>query len=109
MRDIEATLAVENIQARQGTIWTTDAAFRETRDQVASYRERGAIAVDMETSALFAVAAFRDVELAAIQVVSDSLAGESWQPGFKTPRFRSGLKAAHSLVNILCRKLHPPK
>jgi nucleoside phosphorylase len=109
MRDIEAALAVENIQARQGTIWTTDAAFRETRDRVASYRERGAIAVDMETSALFAVAAFRDVELAAIQVVSDSLAGESWQPGFKTPQFRSGRKAAHSLVNILCRKLHPPK
>jgi nucleoside phosphorylase len=109
VRGVEAVLAAEDIQARQGTIWTTDAAFRETRDQVTSYRERGAIAVDMETSALFAVAAFREVELAAILVVSDSLAGENWQPGFKTPRFRSGRKAAHYLINILCRKLHPPK
>jgi nucleoside phosphorylase len=109
MRDAQNVLAAEDIQVRQGTIWTTDAAFRETRDQVKFYRARGADAVDMETSALFAVAAFRRVKLAAVLVVSDSLAGESWQPGFRSPRFRSGRKAAHYLVNTLCRKLHPPK
>lgn len=109
MAAVEGTLADEEIQARQATIWTTDGAFRETREQVTSYQKRGAVAVDMETSALFAVAAFRQVEIGAVLVVSDSLAGESWQPGFKTPQFKSGRKAAHHLVTILCRKLRPPK
>jgi len=109
MAAVEDTLADEPIQARQAAIWTTDGAFRETREQVTSYQKRGAIAVDMETSALFAVAAFRQVEIGAVLVVSDSLAGESWQPGFKTAQFKSGRKAAHHLVTILCRKLHRPK
>lgn len=106
MTAVEGALADEKLKARVGEVWTTDAAFRETRDQVKSFQQRGAIAVDMETSALFAVAAFRRVDLGAVLVVSDSLAGESWQPGFKTPQFIAGRRAAHQLVYILCRRLH---
>ena len=109
MAAIEGTLADEIIQARLSKIWTTDAAFRETREQVTSYQKQGAVAVDMETSALFAVAAYRQVDIGAVLVVSDSLAGESWQPGFKTAQFKTGRRAAHHLVNILCQRLHPQK
>ena len=109
MATVKNALADENIEARTAKVWTTDAAFRETREQVKSFQQKGAIAVDMETSALFAVAAFRRVDIGAVLVVSDSLAGERWQPGFKTPQFKAGRRAAHQLVNILCRRLHHRK
>ena len=106
---VEGALADEDMHAHQAKIWTTDAAFRETREQVTSFQTQGAVAVDMETSALFAVAAYRQVDIGAVLVVSDSLAGESWQPGFKTAQFKTGRRAAHHLVNILCQRLHPQK
>ena len=106
MTDVGKVLTDEKISARQVMVWTTDAAFRETREQVTSYREKGAVAVDMETSALFAVAAFRRVEIGAVLVVSDSLAGENWEPGFRSSRFEAGRTDAHRLVDILCRRLH---
>lgn len=100
-------LSATGIQAHQGPIWTTDAAFRETAEQVSAFQRKGAIAVEMETSALFAVAAFRQVEIGAVLIVSDSLAGDRWQPGFKAPEFKSGRQAACQLVISLCRKLYP--
>jgi uridine phosphorylase len=103
---VDEALANAETQARQALIWTTDAAFRETRERVTAYQRRGAVAVDMETSALFAVAAFRQVEIGAVLIVSDSLAGDRWQPGFKAPQFKSGRQAACQLVKHLCRKLH---
>lgn len=103
---VQEELSAADIQARQAAIWTTDAAFRETPEQVAAFERKGAVAVEMETSALFAVAAFRQIEIGAVLVVSDSLAGERWQPGFKAPQFKSGRQAAGQLVNALCRKLY---
>ncbi len=74
--------------ARRGRIWTTDAVFRETPEKIEWFRRRGALAVEMEVSALFAVARFRGVSAAAILAVSDDLSGDTWQPGFRDPRFR---------------------
>jgi len=59
----------------RGAVWTNDAPYRETAALVEEYRRRGAIAVEMEFCALAAVAAFRGIELAAVFMVSDSLAG----------------------------------
>jgi len=93
-----------NHRAHTGAVWTTDAVFRETRERLATFQERGALAVDMETSALFTVAAFRQVEIGALLVVSDSLAGADWQPGFRDPRFKASRQAAHRVLSDLCRK-----
>lgn len=98
-------LETEKIHAWQAPVWTTDAAFRETRERVSAYQRKGAVAVDMETSALFAVAAFRQVEIGAVLVVSDSLAGEQWQPGFRTAEFKSGRQTASQLVKNLCQEM----
>jgi uridine phosphorylase len=73
-------LAARGINVRSGMVWTTDAPFRETVADVARYRDRGVLAVDMESAALFAVAAYRKVSAAAALVVGDSLAGDRWQP-----------------------------
>lgn len=55
-----------------GTIWSTDGILRETDESIADWNTRGMIAVDMETSALFAVGAAKGVRAAAIHVASDN-------------------------------------
>ncbi len=69
-------------------IWTTDAVFRETPSKVNWFRAQGAQVVDMECSALFSVAAFHKIELAALLVVSDGLNKDSWNPGFSRKSFQ---------------------
>ena len=89
------------------TIWTTDAIYRETPEKVAWFKAKGACAVEMECSALFAAAAFRHVPIAALLVVSDSLAAKdgTWDPGFKKKRFKTMRRAAATAVVELTGKL----
>lgn len=61
-----------------GKTWTTDAPYRETPRKIAARRDEGCLVVDMEASALAAVAAFRGVRLAQVVYCGDDLAGESW-------------------------------
>lgn len=56
-----------------GTVWTTDAPYRETVGKAKAYRARGASAVEMETAALYAVAQRRGFRAGAMVVLSDSL------------------------------------
>ena len=72
-----------------GAVWTTDAIFRETVEKVKYYQEKGALAVEMELSAIFTVAGFREMEAAGILVVSDELSDYQWRPGFKSPAFKA--------------------
>jgi uridine phosphorylase len=64
-----------------GPVWTTDAPYRETRSKVTVYSAMGALAVEMEAAALFALATFREVKLALLLAISDELFHE-WRPGF---------------------------
>ncbi len=84
---ITALLNNESIPFHEGAIWTTDAIFRETPDKVKRFRDMGALAVEMELSALFTVSAFLGIALSAMLVVSDDLSDLSWKPGFKDTRF----------------------
>jgi hypothetical protein len=93
------------IGVRPGAVWTTDAPFRETREKVLAYRRRGALAVEMECSALFTLGTFRAVEVAALLVVSDDLSSLTWTPGFKDSRFAVGREAACRLISKLCAEL----
>jgi uridine phosphorylase len=63
---------------REVTTWTTDAIFRETRGMVDQRLAEGASCVEMESAALFAVAAFRNVTLGQILYGGDDLSGEEW-------------------------------
>ena len=72
----------------QGTVWSTDAPYRETVSKVLAYREQKVLAVDMETSALFAVSAFRNIDLAVALVVSDELSTLQWRHGFRDEAFQ---------------------
>jgi uridine phosphorylase len=54
-----------------GPVWSTDAVYRESRSKLVKFKDVGVLAVNMETSAVFAVARFRRVKAASAQVISD--------------------------------------
>jgi len=104
-RQVAEACTAEGVCARAGTVWTTDAVFRETRDEVARHQQDGVLAVEMECSALFTVGGFCGVEAAALLVVSDDLSSLTWRPGFKDPRFIRGRKVACNVIGRLCSRL----
>jgi uridine phosphorylase len=61
-----------------GAIWSTDAAYRETREEIGYFQGRGVQAVDMESAGLFALGQAREVETASIFVVGHNLVGPQW-------------------------------
>ena len=76
--DSDLTSKIEEVFKSAGTlhrggIWTTDALFRETKEIVNPYIEKGAIAVDMVTSPFVTVANIYKRKAAAILAVSDNL------------------------------------
>jgi uridine phosphorylase len=85
---IQAHLAAAGFKVTEGAVWTTDAPYRETKVKVEGYAARGALAVEMEFTALAALAAFRRIELAAVLVVSDELWRAPWRPGFQDRDFK---------------------
>ena len=61
-----------------GGTWSTDAPYRESREEALHYQHEGVKAVDMESAGLFAVGQVRRVETASVFVIGDSLAGPRW-------------------------------
>jgi uridine phosphorylase len=76
----------------RGPTWTVDAVYRETVETARALQAEGVLTVEMETSALFTVAAYRGVEVAAAFTVSDSLADLTWAPDFDNPAIARGLE-----------------
>ena len=83
LRKIEAFLDEEGIRYKMGGVWTTDAPFRETMDKVLAHSEAGALAVEMECSAIFCLSKYREADSAAILVITDTLHEGVWKPAFQ--------------------------
>jgi uridine phosphorylase len=62
-----------------GTTWTTDAPYRETREEVMQYQAEGVKTVEMESAGLFTVGKVRAVQTASVVIGMDSLASLRWQ------------------------------
>ena len=89
-------------QVHRGRVWSIDAPYRETVRKVLRYQREGILGVDMETSALFTVARYRGIDLAAVLVVSDDLSTLRWVHGFKDPKFlESRKRAVHAALKTL--------
>lgn len=76
--DFIAILNSHNIKYVEGKTWTTDAPFRETIDKIKMRKDMGAICVDMEASAINAVADFRDKEVFQFFYAADKIVSSSW-------------------------------
>lgn len=75
-----------------GKTWTTDAIYRETREEVLHYRTEGVLTVEMEAASLSAVASHRKIAFATAFAIMDSLADVTWSPdGLGHPAAFAGL------------------
>jgi uridine phosphorylase len=66
-------LSAVSSSVRRGLVWTTDAPYRETAEQLRHWAERGVLAVEMQAASLFAFARARDTHVALVALVSNSV------------------------------------
>ncbi|MCC6264364.1 MAG: nucleoside phosphorylase [Bryobacterales bacterium] len=87
-----------------GTVWTTDAPYRETLSQLRHWAAQGVLAVEMQAASLFAFGAAAGAQVALVAVVSNAVdhAGDSFDTG--TPS--DGRRIAHAIVRAGQRYLH---
>jgi purine-nucleoside phosphorylase len=97
-RILERALEREGLPFRKGTVWTTDAPYRETASKVITYRDKGLLAVEMEMSALMTLGVYRSVKLSGLLVVSDELFDLRWHRGFSSPLFKTRREQAGNLL-----------
>ena len=75
---VESFMQKYKIPYVSGRCWTTDAFYRETKNNFLKRKNEGCIAVDMECSAMQAVADFRDLDLYYFLLSGDLLDAPEW-------------------------------
>jgi len=91
---IKKKLTENKIPFYSGASWTNDSFYRQTINEVIQYQKEGILTVEMEASALFAVAKFRGVQMGSILTISDSIANLKWNPQFHS-------KKVHTAYDVL--------
>jgi uridine phosphorylase len=100
--NISASFKDTGMSLKPVKAWTTDAPYMETNLKLQHYLKLGAHVVEMEASALNAVAHFRKIEMAQVFVISDSLAGSVWVPYFRNELIQENLRlTAENLIIFL--------
>lgn len=92
----------EDLSVVRGSVWTTDAPFRETEEAIAFARSEGLLAVEMEAAALYAFARASGNQIACFAYVTN-------QMGTIESDFEKGLEngntALMGLISKVVRKL----
>ena len=95
-------LTEKGVPFEEGPHWTTDAMYRETPGKVRRYRDGGILSVEMELSALAAVARFHRRSLAALLGVTDIVrTPHEWYLGAEEALSRGAERAADAAVSAL--------
>jgi uridine phosphorylase len=108
--NLERELAATGWHVRSGKVWTTDAPYRETPEQIDRWASENALAVEMQTASLFAFGAARHARVASVVMVSNAVdhQGEQFDTGSPTDGLRilKGIaRAAQSYLETECRAL----
>lgn len=98
---VEGTVAKHGLSFVNGSVVSTDAPYRETQSWLDRNRAGGVGFVDMETSAVFALADFHGIQAAALHLVSDKLTASSHHRGFNS------LKLARNIQKYFFPFIHP--
>ncbi len=96
------SLERNGVHASRGATWSTDAPYRETKEEAQLFQEEGIKTVDMESAGVFAAAQVRQREAASVFVVGDSLAGPRWSAPPDMRALHARLKA---LFDVLLKTL----
>jgi uridine phosphorylase len=95
-----AELPVVGLPLRRGLVWTTDAPYRETAEQVERYSRLGALAVEMQAASLFAFGLRRGIPVGLVAHVTNA-------PGREGDAFDKGpLGVQEGLLEAVCRAGH---
>jgi uridine phosphorylase len=57
----------------RGAVWTTDAPYRETNEQIAHHAKRGVLAVEMQAASLFAFALARGMPVGMVAHITNAV------------------------------------
>ncbi len=78
------------IPHRIGATWTTDSFYRQTAQEVKHFQDEGILTVEMEASALFAVAHVHKIDLGALFTIADLHTDQDWMPSFENEKSKEG-------------------
>lgn len=91
--DLEQYCLQNDYKFSKGKICSTDALYRETFDLIERLRRKQVLAIEMEISAVFAIALHKQVAASAMVIISDELKDDKWAVSFpltySTPYFDS--------------------
>ena len=87
---LERELAATGWAIRSGKIWTTDAPYRETGQQLQGWSREGVLAVEMQAASLFAFGTAMGVAVTSVAMVSNAVDHNGHQ--FDTGSQEDGLR-----------------
>ncbi len=90
---VEAQIRSAGLPILTGSVVSTDAPYRETQSWLDKNLELGLDCVDMETSAVLALAEYHELAAAALLIVSDELSDCGHNKGFMNPRLEDQIQA----------------
>jgi uridine phosphorylase len=94
---LEAEVSAVGLPVQRGLVWTTDAPYRETAEQIHRYARMGALAVEMQAASLFAFAAARSFAVGMVAHVTNA-------PDCDGERFDKGShELQRDLLYAVCR------
>lgn len=76
--DFTKILSKYNFNYTKGYTWTTDAFYRETPQKIDYFKQRGAICVEMEGTAIAAVCQRLNIDYFTFYYAGDNLDGVEW-------------------------------
>ena len=97
--EMETILKENEIVAIRGNHWTTDAGYRETWEQVARYRSKGALCVEMEGVGLFTIAKYRKCSASAIYIITDVIDDKGWHLGWDGEKIAEAIERIIGMIN----------
>ena len=89
---IESFLHCSKLPFLTGSIISTDAPYRETKSWLEQKQKRGIDLVDMEGSAVFALAKFYGIQAAALTIISDELWSGAWKKELRHSELEEKIK-----------------
>lgn len=99
-RALEAAVVRERLPVRRGLVWTTDAPYRETAEQMERHAMRGALAVEMQAASLFAFGARHRLATGLVAHVTNA-------PDHNGPSFDKGADDSdRRLLVAICQAGH---
>jgi uridine phosphorylase len=85
-----AELGPLGLPVHRGMVWTTDAPYRETAQELKMYADQGVLAVEMQAASLFALASRRNATIGVVAHVTNAIdhTGEPFDKGPQTAGIR---------------------